>query len=203
MKRMFSIFLLVVIVGAGYAVKDYVIPQTWRYKITIEIETPEGIKSGSAVREVRARKNAARFLNPDVNPIEYSVIGEAVVIDLEEKGVLFSLLDWDSNSILENNFPINSEAPEGALGYYKKLKIGTKVVNNNWASFVFLTNKDNSENMYRLDSKNFEKVFNGKITYKKTTIEITDEPVTLKMEELLSEIGGGSKKYDRQLFQNK
>ena len=25
---------------------------TWRYKVTVEIETPEGVKSGSAIRQL-------------------------------------------------------------------------------------------------------------------------------------------------------
>jgi hypothetical protein len=91
--------------GTAYAAKDYVVPTTWRYKITIEIETPEGIKTGSAVREVRAWKNAAKIINPDVAPIEYEVIGEAVVVDLGKRGVLFGLIDWDSYEEVESSFP--------------------------------------------------------------------------------------------------
>src|SRR6218665_2890440 len=63
-----------------------------RYKMTVTVETPEGIKTGSAVRE------AGRYTEPSILPdqggVFYRVIGgEAVVVDLAERGVLFALID--------------------------------------------------------------------------------------------------------------
>lgn len=79
-------FSVLLVFGISYIAS---IPQTFRYKITVEIETPEGIKTGSAVREVRISNNLAKYVNPDVRSLTYRVIGEAVSIDLGEHGILF------------------------------------------------------------------------------------------------------------------
>ena len=56
MKKLLIILGVLIIGGVTFAYamselngnKSY----SWRYKMTVEIETPEGIKTGSAVREV-------------------------------------------------------------------------------------------------------------------------------------------------------
>jgi hypothetical protein len=65
--------------------------ETIRYKMTVTVETPEGIKTGSAVRE------ASRYTEPSILPDQggtfYNITkGEAVVVDLGHRGVLFVLL---------------------------------------------------------------------------------------------------------------
>ncbi len=62
-----------------------------RYRVTVEIETPEGIKIGSAVREVGAYTEPS--ILPDQGGTSYNITkGEAVVIDLGQRGVVFALL---------------------------------------------------------------------------------------------------------------
>jgi len=58
---------------AVVAMDDSYVSGTWRYKMTVVVETPEGIKSGSAVREV---SNSTPWLGLDLpeagNPAEVS-----------------------------------------------------------------------------------------------------------------------------------
>ncbi len=59
--------------------------------MTVTVETPEGIKTGSAVRE------ASRYTEPSILPDQggtfYNITkGEAVVVDLGHRGVLFGLI---------------------------------------------------------------------------------------------------------------
>lgn len=62
-----------------------------RYRVTVEIETPEGIKTGSAVREAGAYTEPS--ILPDQGGTSYNITkGEAVVIDLGQRGVVFALL---------------------------------------------------------------------------------------------------------------
>ena len=68
-----------------------------RYRITVTVETPEGIKTGSAVRE------AGRYTEPSILPDQggtfYNVTrGEAVVVDLGQRGVLFALLGGEDEA---------------------------------------------------------------------------------------------------------
>lgn len=67
-------------------------PDTLRYRISVTIETPEGIKTGSAVREASTYREIS--LVPGAGgTFRHVTKGEAVVVDLGKRGVLFSLID--------------------------------------------------------------------------------------------------------------
>lgn len=196
MKYVLTIVMVMLVGGIVYALKDYVVPTTWRYKITVEIETPEGVKSGSAVREVRARKNIARFLNPDVNDVTYEVIGEAVVVDLGKRGVLFALVDWDSYEEVYNAFPFSSFDVDKQLHYYQTLKVGSKAQlttklpkmitfsdlnRSDTAKIVYWNEAINKQNQrdfeYRL-LNNMESTFGQNVVLKGVFIEMSAERVS-------------------------
>ncbi len=170
---------------------------SWRYKITIEIETPEGIKSGAAVREVRAWKNAAKLINPDVAPIEYEVIGEAVVVDLGKRGVLFGLIDWDSYEEVESSFPEIASNVSEYLEYYERLESGSRsTLRNNQPKIVTFDNIEDprtaklvyERKLYgngQVDVNNFQNIFGKGIDLKQITIEISENPVSSGIEKKL------------------
>ena len=65
-----------------------------RYKMTVTVETPEGVKTGYAVRE------ASLYTEPSILPDQggtfYNITkGEAVIVDLGQRGILFVLLGGD------------------------------------------------------------------------------------------------------------
>ncbi len=64
---------------------------TYRYRLSIEVETPEGVAIGSGVLSVRAVD--ARGLD-GMLPLS-GTDGEAVVVDLGKRGLLFALLKRD------------------------------------------------------------------------------------------------------------
>ncbi|MEN7538512.1 hypothetical protein [Aurantiacibacter flavus] len=74
----------------------------YRYRLTVEVETPEGLKTGSSVIEVKTSV-AGRNIVPMPGAVSHRVRGEAVMVDLGARGVLFALLrsddnfDWASN----------------------------------------------------------------------------------------------------------
>ena len=67
---------------------------SYRYKLTVEVETPEGLRTGSSVIEVQARAEAK--LLPDMQRISATVAGEAVAVPLPGGRVLFAVLYSDS-----------------------------------------------------------------------------------------------------------
>jgi hypothetical protein len=84
--------------AAGKRYPDY------RYRLTVEVETPEGIKSGSSVIEV-SKKVTSKYSIPNAGSVISRVKGEAVAVDLGKRGVLFALLrseydlDWASRAM--------------------------------------------------------------------------------------------------------
>lgn len=68
-----------------------------RYRVTVTVETPEGIKAGSAVREA-STYHEGRIV-PGQGGVFYSFPrGEAVTVDLGKRGVLIALLGDQSES---------------------------------------------------------------------------------------------------------
>lgn len=183
MKIGFIAVIVILMAGTAYAVKDCVVPTTWRYKITIEIETPEGIKSGSAVREVRAWKNAAKIINPDVAPIEYEVIGEAVIVDLGERGVLFGLMN--NFAYLESGNAFWTENSD-SLDSYKSLRIGDRSeLKKDLPAFVTFSDLNDPKSVLGCGPAVIESVLGKGVRLKSIMIEITDNPVTQDIEKIL------------------
>ena len=81
---------------SGYRLPDY------RYRLTVEVETPEGLRAGSSVIEVKTAV-AGRNSIPTPGVVSHRVRGQAVAVDLGARGVLFALLRSDDNSDWASN----------------------------------------------------------------------------------------------------
>ncbi|NMW31963.1 hypothetical protein HKD42_07815, partial [Altererythrobacter sp. RZ02] len=55
----------------------------YRYRLTVEVETPEGLKSGSSVIEVQTNI-AGEYSIPTPGRVSQRLRGEAVTVDLED-----------------------------------------------------------------------------------------------------------------------
>jgi hypothetical protein len=64
---------------------------TIRYKMIVEVDTPEGLKTGVAVREVRYTKPSSLPSIGESRP-QWRIKGEAVAVDLPGGRTLFALL---------------------------------------------------------------------------------------------------------------
>ena len=170
------------------------------YKVTVAIETPEGVKTGSTVREI---SNAVPILRFPGGGNPGGVRGEAVVVDLGERGKVFALIDDKEDHRFYNAFP----PPEGAGGasppaiqYYATLKTGAtgildpkkfpgpprilafKDINdaNTITSVISWHRKNGQEDdgYYYLGNDRFEELFGKGFAFKEITYEITDKPVS-------------------------
>ena len=79
----------------------------YRFRMTVEVETPQGLKSGSSVIEVRLARGMAIG---DSSGVSSGVFGEAVVVDLPD-GPLFVLLKMP-----DAGPPLQSVVPAALLG---------------------------------------------------------------------------------------
>jgi hypothetical protein len=76
--------------GGGKTYPDY------RYRLTVEVDTPEGVKRGSSVIQVKTSR-ASQNAIPSPGMLSYKVRGEAVAVDLGARGVMFALLRSDDS----------------------------------------------------------------------------------------------------------
>ena len=199
MKKVLIIFLILSAVFASLIVFDKIAWGKWNYRITVEIETPEGVKSGSAVRQVSIFKDRLIKGFPE-STSSVNIKGEAVVVDLGARGVLFALIDWDSYYELYRAFPKprgGETTIEGIKYYNKTLKSGMKAeLTRDLPMMVTFTDMNDPKSVKLVyndevavlnergtayDTKivdNFEEIFGQGVRLKRVVIEITNDPVT-------------------------
>ncbi|MBK9562688.1 MAG: hypothetical protein IPO54_06120 [Micavibrio sp.] len=173
---------------------------SWRYKMTVEVETPEGIKTGSAVRQMGNELQGSP-LSQAGNPAD--VRGEAVAVDLGKRGVLFALISHQSDLEFYNAFPVSGgyggATPEG-IHYYANLSVGTQGILNPKAppgypklvtfkdlndpksvtlaqEWTYIRGQERGQN-FELTKDQMEELIGPGVKLKSITLEITDEPVT-------------------------
>ena len=77
----------------------------YRYRLTVEVDTPEGVKTGSSVIEVETAMSGPNNI-PSPGSLYLRARGEAVTVDLGERGLLFALLrskyiiDWAAGALM-------------------------------------------------------------------------------------------------------
>ena len=192
MKKMLGaglvfLVLAVVLVGTVYA---GIFSDSWRYKMTVVVETPEGLKTGSAVREVTVKKGLA--LTPQMLP-DIEVKGEAVVVDLGKRGVLFALMrggmhgqDYGSD-ILFDAFPEKKKIGKVTLTP-QQYPMFARFRDLNDPKTVEIISQINDREMpdgYGGMSKTSEEVFGSGVKLKDVTIEITNDSITSGIEKQL------------------
>jgi len=98
------IWIVVAIIIAGVALLVFRAQATiYRYRLTVEVETPEGLRTGSAVREVRWR--SGRQITSEADSSSMTHRGEAAMVELPNGQVLFALMS-----------PNGQETPRLAFG---------------------------------------------------------------------------------------
>jgi hypothetical protein len=208
-KGIVTALLVLVAIAGSVAIAAEVIESagpsgTWRYRITVSVDTPEGTKVGSAVREAHVELEP----RPGYRPYPYHSVetskGEAVVVDLGKRGVLFVLRKVDDERTLFEALPSGRGAttPPG-IEYYNNLKNAKAIVNPkhyprmvrfrdladpNSVELVYRQKTINTQNQAHFDyevTDNFEEIFGEGVRLKEITVETTDEPVTWSVEKWL------------------
>ncbi|MQX37503.1 hypothetical protein, partial [Roseospira navarrensis] len=199
------------IVGAGLAVliglavtSSSSVSATWRYRITVVVDTPEGPVSGSAVRELSVR-SGGRYGPPEAT-VSAEIRGEAVVVDLGARGLLFALISDISDSAFYQAFPVpdghGASTPEG-IWYYKWLEPGHRAALDpdaypgypRMVTFDDLSDPMSVRLVYGLPDRKrtdvptrtdaFEDVFGPGVHVREVILETTSDPVTWQVHGIL------------------
>jgi hypothetical protein len=186
---------------------------TLRYKMTVEVETPEGLKTGSAVREISMVSHPISMGESNDTHVKLEK-GEAVVIDLGKRGVLFVLMSIGGGGGQGVWAPFNafpSECPEGPISrcgikYYSNLKSPNRAAlqPRYYPGIVHFKNADDPKTVERvvemvkctdedtglsnshcIKNNYFEKIFGADVRLKAITVEITEEEVGRRIDSFL------------------
>jgi hypothetical protein len=191
----------------------------YRYRLTVEVDTPEGVKTGSSVIEVRQTLVRAGG-SPANHAVERRVRGEAVAVDLPGGKTLFALLrsennvDWASY-VFVYLAPQRTDAPFADQLDDVLEVTGKQVLPRMWPPVSFLKERSaypmlvtfddlaDPASVAEVDPDDLAATFGESVRLKRITVELTDDPVTTGIEERL---GWLPNYYDKQLsgdrFQN-
>jgi hypothetical protein len=201
--RIFLTILIIIAVYVGY--EAFFNHGSWNYKLTLVVETPEGQVVGSAVRKVSAERDPIilQWL-PSLTYGHAGVKGEAVVVDLGQRGVLFALLkannegNGDAENIVFREFPFHwkddtgqnqiggSELTSEGIRYYRSLKAKKELSLEKLPMLVRFRDIKDPKTVELVDPNDLGKSFGKGVKLVSATLEMTDETVTKGIEKWLS-----------------
>ena len=165
-------------------------PHVYRYEITIEVDTPEGVRSGSSVREVKWSAQPRSF----GNFFTFKQRGEAVAVDLPGGQTLFSPMDNNGYDTVLTGF---GAASTGDL----KLVLDRANADRKIYTFpsenelrprrlhlpimVWFSDLNDPKSVMKVNSEDFEAAFGPGVRLKRITMQMTGKPVTQQIERRL------------------
>ena len=175
---------------------------SWRYKMTVGVQTPEGVRLGSAVREVRYQSGGGWFLFGESRP-QWRVQGQAVVVDLPNGKSLYVLLR--SEGPLDVSY--GARIADRVLGNGGRVKrwpgpvelypsVPAESLGGAFTStaslmpmLVTFGNPRNPESVELVDPTNMEAKIGAGYSLKRVTIDIVAQPITTGLDEHLPWLG--------------
>jgi len=203
--RIFALLLAVITAAlftasctADDAAPDY------RYRLTVEVETPEGLKSGFSVIEVE-QKLVGGGSDPGAGQsLSLKVRGEAVAVDLPDGRTLYALLrsendiEWAGRVYLRLNPCDKGEAAceDNVLEVTGEQTLPrmwrANVLQNERSAYpMFVTFDDEADptSVKLVDADDLAATFGEGAKLRRITVELTDDQVTKGIEDRLGWLG--------------
>lgn len=209
-----AVSLLFLAGGCGRSTPDY------RYRLTIEVETPEGLRSGSGVLSVRTYR-AGEYSIPTPGAVSHRLRGQAVMVDLGRRGKLFALLrsevdvDWPM-TLMFRLTPLLPKAELRGLSSRERYErqfaamlarrqpievpryfpdIADLRNRPGWPLMVRFGDVRDPTTIVRADPDDLAPSFGEGVRIKRIIAQLTDDPVTVGIEKTMPWVLDFNKKY--------
>ncbi|HEY0312884.1 MAG TPA: hypothetical protein VGC56_10365 [Allosphingosinicella sp.] len=172
---------------------------SWRYKMTVEVETPEGVRTGSAVREVRYQGRNGFFI-AESQP-QWRVHGEAIAVDMPGGRTVYALLRGNDGGadygarIADMAYSDDGRVhgSPGPVQLYPTAANRPLLRNSDpLPMLVMFADPKDPKTVERIDPRNISAIFGPGYALKSITLQITDEAVTTGLEKRLPSFGKGT-----------
>lgn len=184
-----------------------VVSPPYRYRLSVEVDTPEGVKSGFSVIEVQWQRSGRN--DPlAANAPSGDWYGEALAVDLGKRGILFALpRSENSTSWAKNVMSVAAPLPDGvksidANGERVTHAPGLHVIPrqfpydgmnrykesdppSGYPILVRFRDIANPRTVEKVDPDQLNKSFGPGVKLRRITVELTDDPVTTGIEKRL------------------
>lgn len=166
---------------------------TYRYRITVEVDTPQGLRTGSGVWESTIEDGSGL----GDNSIGLRARGEAVPIDLPG-GTLFALLrghdmelTYPTDALDTQYTRVHQLQPQPFGGWKDVRKLVTKnhqpltLDSDNYPLLVRFRDLNNPASVEKVDPNDLAASFGPGVRLRRIVVQVTDEPVTEGIEKRL------------------
>lgn len=179
----------------------------YRYRLTVEVDTPQGLKRGSGVIQVDTSKSEGL----EGSHIDSRVTGDAVAVDLPGGQTLFALLDKAHDVVACGVIPpgrAKAQAAAAAGNYdpnewreeIEDIKARSGVCDlprlgpspfpndgmvNQWPSLVHFRDIHDPRTLERVDPDDAAATFGAGVRIRRITVQMTNDPVTTGIEKRL------------------
>lgn len=169
--------------------------ETFRYRLTAEVDTPTGLKSGSSVIEVELSENDSQLLPIEARGVRATLRGEAVAVDLPDGQVLFTLLRSEISSDAAKWFAhetIDTPEVDGHIWgvararWMKDNKASGEMQRGDYfPMLVAFGDPNDPASIQRVDPDDLAASFGEGVTLSRITVQLTDDPLTIGIEDRL------------------
>jgi hypothetical protein len=162
---------------------------SYRFKMTVEVETPQGVKTGSSVYEVSAFKTSELITGGGSS--DSTLKGEAVAVDLPDGKTLFALLRMANGTSGDDNLAIMSlKTMDPAMSITTRdesarrirsgdgIKSPAEVAAKDYPMLVTFGDINDPASVKLVDPADFAGSFGPGVRLKRITVAVTDEAVT-------------------------
>lgn len=176
---------------------------TLRYRLTVFVDTPQGVRSGFSVVEVTGYMSPA-FPGPEAGGARFHARGEATGVKLADGEYLFAIFKDRSGyentaPLLLNTFkdqlpPVRTKAGEGDISFMErfqalaKLRTARRVNPQDWPIVVSFSDVRNPYSAKIAIATELSAVL-PRYSIREMTIEITDDPVTQGITKIIPWLG--------------
>lgn len=177
---------------------------SYRYRLSVVVETPCGIKSGSSVIEIGSTDKGRGFPGPEAGGIDTDIAGEAVPIEISTETMLFMLLTQPGHNefagallwYLNPDIPIE-ETTESRLNALKRRTYAMPLPymrapvpperedQRLWPTFVTFRNRADPTSVVEVDPLNPAALLGSGVRIKSVTAQITSDEVDRKISKFL------------------
>ncbi|WP_428541761.1 hypothetical protein [Profundibacter sp.] len=175
MKRLALVILLPILMLYGCFRLTFP-TYSWHQKLTLVVETPDGVRSGASVTRHIVRKQPT-FGLADVGSISHSLRGEATVVDLGDGRYLFALLNG-RKGLERAAFADRIPADQRLHFAVKQLDGAAPVPLPDAPLLVTFGDLSDPASVKRVDPADLAATFGAGYALREITLEVTDEPVT-------------------------
>jgi hypothetical protein len=155
---------------------------SYRYKLTVEVETPEGLRTGYAVRQVDWSPGVK--ITPEADTASMTHKGEAVMVELPNGETLFALMSPDGQEtpmLAFGSATLKSIADRSVKELRPPERFNSSSGRSGYPRFVRFRNINDPKTVENVDPAKLATSFGAGYRLKRITAQIVDEDVTQKV----------------------